>query len=202
MNNLPITALRLPAPGRPWLAALLTAALATAAGCQKKDPTASKKPIEYKGPLLETANVLTFISDSARLQIKYTAPLEQQFESGDKLYPKGIDVTFYAKGGTQVLNTLRGNYGRYDKVKNLYFIRGDVRVSNLEKQQSLKTEEMYFDQNKQLIYNDTTQLVRIQTPTEVLTGYGLTANQDFSRYTILKPEGVFTIDQAATQPAQ
>ena len=81
-------------------------------------------------------------------------------------------------------------------------IRGDVRVNNVEKQQSMKTEEMYFDQNKQIIYNDTTQLVRIQTPTEVLTGYGLTANQDFSRYTILKPEGVFTIDQAATQPAK
>ena len=99
-----------------------------------------------------------------------------------------------------MLNTLRGNYGRFDKTKNLYFIRGDVRVSNVQKQQSMKTEEMYFDQSKQLIYNDTTQLVRIQTPTEILTGYGLTANQDFSRYTILKPQGVFTIDQAAPQP--
>lgn len=191
-----------PASGRPLLALLLAAGLLAAPGCQKKDPTASKKPIEYKGPLLETTNVLTLYSDSARLQIKYAAPLEQQFESGDKLYPKGIDVTFYSKGGTQVRNTLRGNYGRYDKAKNLYFIRGDVRVNNVEKQQSMKTEEMYFDQNKQIIYNDTTQLVRIQTPTEVLTGYGLTANQDFSRYTILKPEGVFTIDQAATQPAK
>jgi len=171
------------------------------AGCQKSDPAANKKPIEYKGPLLETNNVLTLYSDSAKLQIKYMAPLEQQFESGDKLYPKGIDVTFYSEGGAKVLNTLRGNYGRYDKAKNLYFIRGDVRVSNEEKQQSMKTEEMYFDQTKQIIYNDTTVKVRIQTPTEVLTGYGLTANQDFSRYTILKPEGVFTIDEAATKPA-
>ena len=184
---------------RPLLALLLSAGL-LAAGCQKKDPAASKKPVVYKGPLLETTNVLTLYSDSARLQIKYQAPLEQQFENGDKLYPKGIDVTFYTKGGTEVLNTLRGNYGRFDKTKNLYFIRGDVRVSNVQKQQSMKTEEMYFDQSKQLIYNDTTQLVRIQTPTEILTGYGLTANQDFSRYTILKPQGVFTIDQAAPQP--
>lgn len=185
---------------RPVLALALSAGLLVA-GCQKKDPAASKKPVEYKGPLLETTNVLTLYSDSAKLQIKYTAPLEQQFESGDKLYPKGIDVTFYTNGGREVLNTLRGNYGRYDKAKNLYFIRGDVRVSNVQKQQSMKTEEMYFDQAKQLIYNDTTQLVRIQTPTEILTGYGLTANQDFSRYTILKPEGVFTIDQADMKPA-
>jgi LPS export ABC transporter protein LptC len=186
--------------GRLLLALLLGAGL-TMTSCQKSDPTAQKKPVEYKGPLLETNNALTLYSDSAKLKIKYMAPLEQQFENGDKLYPKGIDVTFYTDGGTRVLNTLRGNYGRYDKARNLYFIRGDVRVRNEEKQQSLRTEEMYFDQAKQLIYNDTTVMVRIQTPTEVLTGYGLTANQDFSRYTILKPEGVFTVDEAATKPA-
>jgi LPS export ABC transporter protein LptC len=167
--------------------------LATVA-CRKETPEA-KEEVTYKGPLLETSNVLTLYSDSAKLQIKYTAPLEQQFENGDKLYPKGINVTFYSEGGTQVLNTLRGNYGKYDKAKNLYFIRGDVRVSNEQKRQSMKTEEMYFDQVKQLIYTD--KFVRIETQTEILTGTGMTANQDFSRYTILNPEGVFTIDQAA-----
>lgn len=165
-----------------------------AVACRKEEPV-DKKAVVYKGPLLETSNVLTFYSDSAKLQIKYTAPLEQQFESGDKLYPKGISVTFYSEGGTQVLNTLRGNYGKYDKNKNLYLIRGDVRVSNEQKRQSMKTEEMYFDQVAQRIYTD--KFVRIETQTEILTGTGMTANQDFSRYTILNPEGVFTIDQAA-----
>ncbi|MBC8083223.1 MAG: LPS export ABC transporter periplasmic protein LptC [Hymenobacter sp.] len=173
----------------PWL---LAGALA--AGCKKAAPEAAK-PVDYKGPLLESTNVLTLYSDSAKLQIKYTAPLEQQFENGDKLYPKGIKVEFYGEGGTKVRNTLSGRYGRYDKVKNLYFIRGDVRVSNEEKQQSMKTNQMYFDQVKQRIYTEDS--VRIQTPTEILTGKGLTANQDFSRYTILKPAGIFTINQAA-----
>ena len=168
-------------------------------GCKKSAPEAAK-PVQYKGPLLETNNVLTLYSDSAKLQIRYTAPLEQQFENGDKLYPKGIQVEFYGEGGTKVRNTLRGNYGRYDKVKNLYFIRGDVRVSNTEKQQSMKTNQMYFDQVKQLIYTEDS--VRIQTPTEILTGKGLTANQDFSRYTILEPAGIFTVDQAASPANQ
>ncbi|UOG75009.1 LPS export ABC transporter periplasmic protein LptC [Hymenobacter tibetensis] len=168
-------------------------------GCKKADPE-TKKPVQYKGPLLESNNVLTLYSDSAKLQIKYTAPLEQQFENGDKLYPKGIKVEFYGEGGTKVRNTLQGDYGRYDKVKNLYFIRGNVFVSNEEKQQSMKTPQMYFDQVKQLIYTEDS--VRIQTPTEILTGKGLTANQDFSRYTILKPAGIFTIDQASTTGEQ
>lgn len=168
------------------------------AGCQKKDP-AAKKQTEYKGPLLETNNVLTLYSDSAKLQIKYTAPLEQQFETGDKLYPKGINVTFYSEGGTKVLNTLIGNYGKYEKVKNLYTIRGDVRVSNEEKQQSMKTEELFFDQNKQLIYTAPETKVDVKTPTEVLTGFGLTANQDFSRYTILRPTGIVTVEQPTAE---
>lgn len=182
-----------PRPHLRWLL-LASFGMLAATACRKETPEA-KKEVEYKGPLLETSNVLTLYSDSAKLQIRYTAPLEQQFENGDKLYPKGINVTFFSEGGTQVLNTLRGNYGRYDKTKNLYFIRGDVRVSNEQKKQSMKTEEMYFDQVKQLIYTD--KFVRIETQTEILTGTGMTANQDFSRYTILNPEGVFTIDQAA-----
>lgn len=180
-------------PVRATLLWLLAGTLAV--GCKKSAPEANK-PVTYKGPLLETTNVLTLYSDSAKLQIKYTAPLEQQFENGDKLYPKGIQVEFYGEGGTKVRNTLKGNYGRYDKVKNLYFIRGDVKVSNTEKQQSMTTNQMYFDQVKQLIYTEDS--VRIQTPTEILTGKGLTANQDFSRYTILKPAGIFTVDQAAS----
>jgi LPS export ABC transporter protein LptC len=184
-------------PVRTTLLWLLTGTLAFS--CKKSAPEAAKD-VQYKGPLIESTNVLTLYSDSAKLQIRYTAPLEQQFENGDKLYPKGIQVEFYGEGGTKVRNTLSGNYGRYDKVKNLYFIRGNVKVSNTEKQQSMRTNQMYFDQVKQLIYTEDS--VRIQTPTEILTGKGLTANQDFSRYTILKPAGIFTVDQAATPAGQ
>ncbi|MCC2545760.1 LPS export ABC transporter periplasmic protein LptC [Hymenobacter sp. BT175] len=177
-------------------AALLAAMLAV--GCQKKEE-AIKKKVVFTGPLLETSNVLTLFSDSARLQIKLTAPLEQQFESGDLVYSKGVMVTFYAKDGVQVVNTLRGNYGKYEKNKNLYVVRGNVVVNNEEKQQKLNTEELFFDKQKAQIYTKPDMLVRVATPTEILTGTGLTANQDFSRYRILHPTGVFTV---AADPAK
>lgn len=164
--------------------------------CQKKEADITKKTV-YTGPLVETTNVLTLMSDSAKLQIRLKAPLEQSFENGDQIYPKGMVVTFYGGGGQRVVNTLSGNYGKLEKAKNLYIVRGDVRVSNEEKQQKMNTEELFFDRNKQLIYTDSATFVRVETPTEVLTGYGLTANQDFSRYRIKRPTGVFTIDQPA-----
>ena len=169
------------------------------AGCDKK--TAAGPKLVYTGPLMETINVRTLVSDSAKLKFQLTAPLEQQFENGDVLYPKGMVVTFYsADGRKSIVNTLTAKYGKVDKAKNLYIMRGDVRVVNVPQQQRMNTEELFFDKNKQLIYTDPAMFVKVTTPTEYLTGYGLTANQSFSRYRILRPEGIFAAPQAAPAP--
>jgi len=175
-------------------AALLLAGLL--AGCQKKEE--APKQIVYKGPLFETENVVTLLSDSARLHIRLTAPLEQLFENSDRLYPKGAKVTFYDKPGKMVVNTLVAKWVKYDNSKQLYIMRGAVKVANEPERQTLDTEELFYNSGQKKIYTDTAMFVRVQTPTEVLTGYGLTANQDFSRYGILRPVGTFTLDQAQT----
>ena len=165
------------------------------AGCDKK--TAAGPKLVYNGPMMETVNVRTLLSDSAKLKFQLTAPLEQQFENGDVLYPKGMTVTFYSADGLKtVVNTLTAKYGKVDKAKNLYTMRGDVRVVNVPEQQKMNTEELIYDKNKQVIYTDTAMFVKVTTPNEYLTGYGLTANQNFSRYRITKPEGVFALDPA------
>jgi LPS export ABC transporter protein LptC len=168
---------------------------ASAGGCQKKDAQVAKKVV-YNGPIGETTNVLTLLSDSAKLQIKLTAPMEQTFETGDQIYPQGVKVSFYGDGGRTVVNTLEGKYAKYDKAKNLYVVRGDVRVANQVKQQKMNTEELFFDRVRAIIYTQPETKVRVETLTEVLTGNGLTANQDFSRYSILHPTGIFTVNQA------
>lgn len=170
------------------------------AGCQKADEVAAK-PIDYQGPTIETRNVLMLVSDSARLRVRLTAPLEQGFESGDRVYPKGVQLTFMDKEGETVINTITGKYGRFERNKGLYSMRGDVRVTNVPKQQRLNTEEAFYDQNKASIYTKPETEIKVTTPTEVLTGRGLTANQDFSRYRILTPTGVFTVQEGAATPA-
>ncbi len=162
-------------------------------GCD--DKKAVGPTLVYKGPTMESTNVLELFSDSARLQIRLTAPLEQRYENGDVVYAKSVVVTFYAKDKS-VVNTLTAHYGKLEQSKNLFTMRGDVRVANVPEQQKLFTEELFFDRGKQLIYTKPQMFVRVETPTERLTGTGLTANQDFSSYRITHPEGVFAIDQA------
>lgn len=181
--------------GRGWssgsIAGLLLAALV---GCQEKQQEAP--PVMYTGPLIETDNVVTLLSDSARLHVRLTSPLEQRFENSDILYPKGATVTFYDKPGKLVINTLFAKWVKFDNAKQLYIMRGTVKVANVPQQQTLNTEELFYNRSQQKIYTDSAMFVRVQTPTEVLTGYGLTANQDFSRYGIHRPVGTFTLDQA------
>ncbi|MBJ6144036.1 LPS export ABC transporter periplasmic protein LptC [Hymenobacter sp. BT559] len=166
-------------------------------GCSEKEVEIA--PVTYKGPLAETTNVETLVSDSARLQLRLTAPLEQQFENGDVVYPKKVKVTFYDKPGKLVINTLEAKYAKVEKSSQLYTMRGDVRVANVPQQQTLTTQELFYDKLKHKIYTDTAMFVRVQTPTEVLTGYGLQANEDFSLYKIRRPVGTFTLDQAQAQ---
>ena len=178
------------------LPAAMALALVLLAGCDKK--AASGPRLVYTGPLMETTNVRILYSDSAKLKMQLTGPLEQDFENGDRLYPKGMVVTFYSADGKKtVVNTLTARYGKFDKAKNLYLMRGAVRVVNVPQEQRMNTEELFFDSSKQLIYTDSAMFVKVTTPTEYLTGYGLTANQNFSRYRIRKPEGIF----AAPAPA-
>ena len=170
------------------LGAALLAGLALAA-CEKKAVVGP--PQVYTGPLMETTNVRTLVSDSAKLKFQITAPLEQQFENSDIVYPKGMVVTFYSADGKKtVINTLVAKYGKFEKTKNLYTMRGEVRVTNVPAQQRLHTEEMFFDKTKQLIYTDSAMFVKVETPTEYIDGYGLTANQNFSRYSIKRPTGI------------
>ena len=175
---------------------IVALAAVSLASCDKKATTGPK--LVYTGPLMEATNVLELFSDSAKLKFQLSAPLQQQFENGDFIWPNGVKVTFYSADGKKtVINTLTAKYGKSDKAKNLYIMRGNVQVANVPQQQRMDTEELFFDKTKQLIYTDSAMFVKVTTPTEYLTGYGLTANQSFSRYQILRPEGIFAAPQAA-----
>jgi LPS export ABC transporter protein LptC len=172
-----------------WGVIMAIAALGTACNNDLKDPDKEKK---YNGPLIENNNVITHFSDSAKLLIKLQAPVQQEFENGDGVFPKGLFVEFYEKQGP-VSSTLKANYGKQQRDKDLYLVRGNVVVENLVKKEKLETEELYWNKRKAQIYTD--KFVKITTAEEVLMGQGLRANQDFSQYRILKPTGIINLKE-------
>jgi LPS export ABC transporter protein LptC len=146
----------------------------------------------YKGPSLIVANIEALISDSAMPQIKLKSPLQIEFETGNRYFPKGIDVDFYNADTAKSPSKLTAKKGVYNKNKNLYTVTQDVVIRNPLEGKTMHTEELHWDPINHKIFTD--KFVKIQTPEELITGTGLESSEDFSSYKILKVSGIFPME--------
>lgn len=156
-----------------------------------------KKPVRsvaYKGPIEEINNVKLLYSESALMRVKLTTARQLRFINEDRKYPKEVFIDFYDPTGSQVVTTLRSDSGKYDKAKDLYTVMGHVVVINKAKQEKLQTNLLNWNPNTKKVFTDKRVIVSSQLTGEKLYGLGLDANQDFSRYSIRKPTGVFNLE--------
>jgi LPS export ABC transporter protein LptC len=145
----------------------------------------------YDGPLAEVENFVMYYSDSAKMVLRLTAPKQNEMQNGDKIFPDGMHVVFYEN--EKETSTIDSKYGILSKETGIYTLRDDVVVINKTEGKKINSEELNWEHEKKRIFTD--KFVKIETPTEILMGNGLEANEDFSRYRILKPTGTFTINQ-------
>lgn len=146
----------------------------------------------YEGPSVEMDSVETLYSDSAIVKIRINAPKQLNFENGNEEYPLGVRLKFYDETGKEISN-LRADKAYYIAEEKHYKAVGNVVVRNLETQDRLNTEELYWNPNEERVYTD--KFVTIRSLDEVHKGEGLEATQDFENYQILKPTGTITIDE-------
>lgn len=114
------------------------------------------------------------------------APAQMEFSNGDREFPNGLEIEFYNKQG-KLNSTLKADYVHYNKNQELYTGTGNVVIVNKEEKQTLYTDFLHWSRLEHRIF--TNRFVKIITPDETLTGYGLTSQEDFSSYKILKPSG-------------
>ena len=104
--------------------------------CDEPNKDLSKMK-DYEGPIIEVTNVETLYSDSARVRVKLNAPVQWEYKSGDRDFPKGIIINFFDENGKNSAQ-LTANRGKFNKEKNLYTALGNVIVKNLLEQKKLK----------------------------------------------------------------
>ena len=131
-------------------------------------------------------------TDSAKMQGKLITPQLFEFEGGDRELPNGGYVEFYDEFGV-ISATLKAEYGYYTKEDNEWRIEGNVILENIENQESLNTEQLFWNPTNGTVRTE--KFVRIERADEILTGTGLDAKQDFSSYVIKKPEGTFNLEE-------
>lgn len=146
---------------------------------------------EYEGPIVEGENVTTLYTDSAVLKVKLLAKVQYEHQNKDREFPKGLIVHFHENDTLETSN-LVANYGYFYSEEELYKVTGNVIVKNKAKGETLNTEELFWKPKEKRIYTD--KFVRIETPTEILEGNGLEANEDFSSYKINDITAILTIE--------
>lgn len=158
------------------------------AACDQKENT---QPQEYEGPLQEAEQVELLYTENEKLKVKMRAPLLYEFKSGDREFPKGVNLEFYDVSG-KLSSTLRSNHAYYFKKEDKWRAQGKVEVVNIEKNEQLNTEELFWFPVKEIITSEKFVTIRMQK--EVIYGEGLNAKQDMSSYEILDPHGSFSVD--------
>lgn len=136
----------------------------------------------------------TYYSDSGLLKVKIIAPELIRFEHVENSYdeyPKGLEVQFFDQF-MNITSTLKCQYAKYYIENELWEAKSNVEVENIQDNESLNTELLYWDLKKEIIYSD--EFVRIQTNNEIMFGQGFESTQDFSSWRILKPTGEFLIE--------
>jgi len=106
---------------------------------------------------------------------------------------KGLKMEFY-DDSTNVESTLTAKYARYYEQEGNILIRDSIVIVN-KKGEQLQTEELVYNQKLKEFYTE--KPVKITTPTQVLYGDGLEANEDFSRYEIKNIKGMFAVNKSS-----
>jgi len=101
--------------------------------------------------------------------------------SEDRVYPKEMKLWFYDKSG-KITSEIRGDSAHFYRQKNTYKLMGHVVIHNIEKEETLKTDEFNWLPVEKRIFTD--KAVQLRTRTELVNGVGLDAAQDFSSYSL------------------
>lgn len=152
----------------------------------------------YTGPLSSMDSINTFLSDSANRVMHLNAAKQNDFENQDKEWPEGLFLESFGDEGN-VSTLFKANYVYYKKEEDLYHAKGNVIVRNYDNGDELNTEELFWNPAEKRFYTD--KFVTINSDGEIHTGEGMDANQDFTEYRILKPNGTFTLEDNPNQPS-
>lgn len=150
-----------------------------------------KVKLEFSGPEVPTAitrNVEIWYSDSGVVKFILKAPLRLDYR-GENPYsemPEGVEIRFSNPGDT-AFTVLTARYALLKDKEGLLLTRGDVKILNPGGEE-MTTQQLTWDDKNKVIFTD--DAVFIKSEEQTITGEGMWALQDFSKYRILIPEGV------------
>jgi len=144
----------------------------------------------YEVPQVYGENIEVLYSDSGYIEMKLTAAEIKRFANNERPFtefPKGIYVELY-DDSLNVESFIQADYAIYYQEEKLWEARGNVVAHNMIEERKLNTEELFWDEEKEIIYSNT--FSRIETPDGTSYGQeGFEANQNFSKIRLKSYKG-------------
>lgn len=152
-----------------------------------------------KMPTMATQNVATFISDSGIIQYKLVSPAWYVYNEVDTPYwnfPKGIYLRKYDRA-FKVIASVAADSAHYFSQQKIWRLDGHVEIHNGTDELFL-TNQLFWDERRNKLYSDS--FIHIETAAHILEGRGFVSNDRLTQYRILRPTGVFPVNQQQIEP--
>lgn len=126
-------------------------------------------------------------SDSAIIKFKLTAGRLERRDGENPVteFLDGVKIVFY-DSGLKSENEIKADFATHYEKEDRIVAKSNVVVVNV-KGETLNTEELTWERQKQIVYTD--KFVKITTADETLLGDGLESNEDFTKYKIKRIKG-------------
>lgn len=150
----------------------------------------------------EGRQIESYLSNGGILRAKLTAPLFLRYQTQVPRieFPKTLHVDFY-DSTKNIESQLFAKYGEYKENENKVYLRDSVVIFNI-KGDTLFTDELFWDQNRQVFYNDKPVVISQTAPQrQKIYGIGLTADQNLRWFTVknLQPPSFTQIPDSTYQ---
>lgn len=147
------------------------------AACEQNKDKVGKA---YTGPVEIVNGVEVKYSEQGLLKVIMKTPKRLRYQNEDIVFPDTVNINFYDPTGSTVITRLRADSGRFDPRKNVYLVKGNVRVVKSQTQELLTTTELNWSPDTRKVFTEKFVSVRNMVTKDVINGNGMDAEQDFS----------------------
>jgi len=131
-------------------------------------------------PSLSGRNINTIFTDSGKVQLIMSAPVMETWDNLGSPYTEfrqGMEIEFYDGNKVPVAN-VTAKYAKYVDKEKLWELNDSVVVVN-KSGDKLETEQLFWDQDKELIFTD--RFVKITNEDQTVMGTGFESDPNLTR---------------------
>ena len=177
-----------------YLFLIASAFVLTFTACENDIEKINALTEETHYPKVTGSNIEVIFSDSAKVKVQILAPVFKQYIDDERPhleFPEGLEVYFY-DDSLKIESKLTADYTIYYNEEKFWHATGNVIAKQLSNGDQLNTEELFWDENSELIYSNT--FTRIQNQDGTFYGKnGFESHQSLDNWQLKGSSGTVNV---------